>query len=135
MEYKVKPLELKTKIYNDKCKITIIEYDSTRKEFMLESERQVEYATGRRSYVGDYGSQECYEDDYETVKHSFEITLDNFLDEFDDIGSAVDYLCVKLDTLEDVNNFLNFLYDNCTCWEAIDERLDELAQEDFEEKI
>lgn len=92
-------------------------------------ETEVCYSLGSRSCIGQYGSQWCYEDDYDYTDYTFEISLTDFLDEFgDDFDETVEYNDEWFNTLnpETTNNFLNTFTGDM---EKLKEKIQLLAQE------
>lgn len=93
----------------------------------------VQASLGTQSYLGQYGSINCYEDDYDDIDYTFEISIEKFKDMSDEVTYLIDDIGVDISSPEKVVNMLNFIIDT-KCWKDILSRLDEEAQETFNNK-
>jgi len=114
------------KIYNKNCNIEI--YMNKKGIIFITAKRQVQIATGSRSYIGDYGSMACYEDDYEEFDYELEIELNELISNLEELDNFISDFEVNLESVEKVNELFEFIYNNTTYWNKIDEYLCETAQ-------
>lgn len=121
-----------TKIYNKNCNIEI--YMNNKGIIFITAKRQVQIATGSRSYIGDYGSMACYEDDYDEFDYYLEIELDELIFDLDELNNFISDFEVNLESVEKVNELFEFIYNNTTYWNKIDEYLCETAQTSAEDE-
>lgn len=114
------------KIYNSDCKLTII-----RKEryFEINVVRKVQFDVEAIGYKHQCDSQESSKD----INYYAWINLQDFLElsDIDFLSNVIEDLRIKLDTLDQINGFFNFLYNNCECWHEIEERLKQLVQDAY----
>ena len=122
---------MENKIRNDKCGLWVEEilspnYDFTLNKKVYDKFIQITYET--RIISKTYSSG-----DYDDYDYLFKIKFEDMISELD-LWDAIETLKIKVDTVEVINNFFNFLYDNTTMWEALDEKMQELAQEYIESR-
>lgn len=132
-------------INNPKCDCTITKYNKvvTNKEkqivestpcFYIEFERSTQVATGTRSCIGQYGSQWCYEDDYDEASRDIKLTLDEFMELSSDIEDIkYDKEINKFESIIEISNFLDCIHDEYPdVWDEIEEILSGKVEEIIE---